>query len=199
MPRGSGTKLGWGAPPRRCDLVIDTLRLDRVVEHEAGDLVVRVQAGVTIAPAGRSAGRRPASSWPWTCRPGRTASGSPTVGGVLATGAAGPRRLRYGTARDLLIGVTVVRADGTVAKSGGKVVKNVAGYDLGKLFTGSLRDARADHRGHRSGCTRCPPRRAFVTAGCAGPDGGRAGGRGAPRAPSSRRPPSRSTGPPGRA
>src|SRR5262249_56004667 len=61
-----------------------------------------------------------------------------TVGGVLATGAAGPRRLRYGTPRDLLIGITVIRADGAVAHSGGKVVKNVAGYDLGKLFTGSF-------------------------------------------------------------
>src|SRR6185312_15807086 len=60
-----------------------------------------------------------------------------SVGGIVASGLAGPRRLRYGTPRDLLIGITIVRADGTVAKSGGKVVKNVAGYDLGKLFAGS--------------------------------------------------------------
>ncbi len=65
------------------------------------------------------------------------AAGRGTVGGVLATGAAGPLRLRYGSGRDLLIGITIVRADGTIARSGGKVVKNVAGYDLGKLFAGS--------------------------------------------------------------
>ena len=70
-----------------------------------------------------------------------------TVGGVVAYALAGPRRLRYGSPRDLLIGITVVRADGTVARSGGKVVKNVAGYDLGKLFCRVGGDARADHRG----------------------------------------------------
>jgi glycolate oxidase FAD binding subunit len=137
VPRGSGTAVGWGPPPRRCDLVIDTLRLDQVVEHAAGDLVVRVQAGVTMASLARvlaTAGQQLALDVPQRNGP---RAASPTVGGVLATGAAGPRRLRYGTPRDLVIGVTVVRADGTVAKSGGKVVKNVAGYDLGKLYTGS--------------------------------------------------------------
>src|SRR5262249_19316855 len=85
-----------------------------------------------------------------------------TVGGTLATGAAGPRRLRYGTPRDLVIGITVVRADGTVASSGGKVVKNVAGYDLGKLFAGSYgtlgRLAAAVFRLHP-----LPPAAAFTT------------------------------------
>ena len=94
---------------------------------------------------------RPASSSRSIPRRGQLATGhgqaTGTVGGMLATGAAGPRRLRYGTPRDLLIGITVVRADGTVAYSGGKVVKNVAGYDLGKLFAGLVRDARADRRG----------------------------------------------------
>ncbi len=156
VPRGSGTRLGWGAPPRRCDLVIDTLRLDRVVEHAAGDLVVRVQAGVTMARLAEvlaAAGQRLAldlppgtavisapvinSSVASSSVTGSSVTGSPTVGGMLATGAAGPLRLRYGTPRDLLIGVTVVRADGTVATAGGKVVKNVAGYDLGKLYAGS--------------------------------------------------------------
>ena len=74
-------------------------------------------------------------------------AGQATVGGVVADGLAGPRRLRYGTPRDLLIGITIVRADGTVASSGGKVVKNVAGYDLGKLFAGSAGTLGADHRG----------------------------------------------------
>ncbi|HLQ57138.1 MAG TPA: FAD-binding oxidoreductase [Streptosporangiaceae bacterium] len=136
LPRGTGTRLAWGGPPRRCDLVIDTLRLDRVLEHEAGDLVARVQAGVRIdklAGVLGSAGQQLSLDLPEA--PG--GGGRGTVGGVLATGAAGPRRLRYGTPRDLSIGITVVLADGTVAHSGGKVVKNVAGYDLGKLFAGS--------------------------------------------------------------
>jgi glycolate oxidase FAD binding subunit len=92
-----------------------------------------------------------------------------TVGGTLATGAAGPRRLRYGTPRDLLIGITVVRADGTVAHSGGKVVKNVAGYDLGKLFTGSFGTlgliVEAVFRLHPR-----PASAAYVTVDCDGPD-----------------------------
>src|SRR5690348_4806438 len=163
VPRGGGSKLGWGAPPRRCDLVVDTTALDQVIEHAADDLVARVQAGVSVARlgevlagagqqlaldpppaplavpgagsgAGAAAGNAPPSGANGTAPEWQGA----TVGGTLATGAAGPRRLRYGTPRDLIIGITVVRADGTVAKSGGKVVKNVAGYDLGRLVTGSF-------------------------------------------------------------
>jgi glycolate oxidase FAD binding subunit len=151
VPRGSGSKLDWGAPPRRCDLVVDTLRLDQVLEHAAGDLVARVQAGVSLRRLGEvldGAGQQLAlDAAPGLPGPGGAApdgaardgsAGGGTVGGTLATGAAGPRRLRYGTPRDLVIGITVIRADGTVAHSGGKVVKNVAGYDLGRLFTGSF-------------------------------------------------------------
>jgi glycolate oxidase FAD binding subunit len=146
VPRGSGSRLDWGAPPQSCDLVVDTQRLDQVIEHAAGDLVARFQAGAGMrqlgevlaaagqqlaldpAPGDGPAGRAPAGAEP---------ASAGTIGGTLATGTAGPRRLRYGTPRDLVIGITVVRADGTVASSGGKVVKNVAGYDLGKLFAGS--------------------------------------------------------------
>ncbi|GGL01881.1 FAD-binding oxidoreductase [Planomonospora parontospora] len=131
VPTGGGTRLHWGRPPERCDVLVGTRRLDGILEHASGDLVVRTQAGVTaeaLAGVLAAAGQELALDVP---------SGGSTVGGVLATAAAGPRRLRYGTARDLLIGITVVLADGTVARSGGKVVKNVAGYDLGKLFTGS--------------------------------------------------------------
>jgi glycolate dehydrogenase FAD-binding subunit len=130
VPRGAGTGLAWGAPPSRCDLVVDLRSMNQVVEHEAGDLVARVQAGATIeqlAVAFGSAGQQLALDVP----------AEATVGGVVATGTAGPRRFRYGAPRDLLIGITVVRADGVVAQAGGKVVKNVAGYDLGKLFAGS--------------------------------------------------------------
>ena len=134
VPRGAGTKLDWGAPPSGCDLIVDTRRLDQVVEHAAGDLVVTAQSGVRLAGLAKVlsvAGQRLALD-----RTGDEESG--TVGGLIATGAAGPLRYRYGAPRDLLIGLTVVRADGAITKSGGKVVKNVAGYDLGKLFAGSL-------------------------------------------------------------
>jgi glycolate oxidase FAD binding subunit len=128
--RGSGSRLSWGTPPSRCDLVIDMSRMAGVVEHAAGDLVARVQAGARmgdVAAVLAQAGQEIALDVP----------AGATVGGMVASGLAGPRRLRYGTPRDLLIGITIVRADGTVAKSGGKVVKNVAGYDLGKLLAGS--------------------------------------------------------------
>jgi glycolate oxidase FAD binding subunit len=131
IPRGTGSKLSWGNPPQRADLIVDLTRMREVIEHAAGDLVVTVQAGVTmeqLAAVLAPAGQRLALDFHGT---------GGTVGGVTATNVAGPLRLRYGTPRDLLIGITIVRADGTVAKAGGKVVKNVAGYDLGKLFAGS--------------------------------------------------------------
>jgi glycolate oxidase FAD binding subunit len=103
-----------------------------VLEHAAGDLVVRAQAGVRLA--GLQAALAPAGQWLALDPPEPRA----TLGGVVASNASGPRRLRYGTVRDLIIGITVVLADGTVARAGGKVVKNVAGYDLAKLFCGSL-------------------------------------------------------------
>ncbi len=130
LPRGSGRLISWGPPPARCDVITDMTRMDRILEHAAGDLVVRAEAGVTLGHLGKilvEKGQRLALDAP----PGAT------VGGVVAMGAAGPLRLRYGTPRDLLIGITVVRPDGRVAHSGGKVVKNVAGYDIGKLFAGS--------------------------------------------------------------
>ena len=130
MARGGGSRLGWGSPPSRCDLVIDTSRMSAVLEHAAGDLVARIQAGARmgdVVAVLAQAGQEIAVDVP----------AGASVGGVVASGLAGPRRLRYGTPRDLLIGITVVRADGVIAKSGGKVVKNVAGYDLGKLFAGS--------------------------------------------------------------
>jgi glycolate oxidase FAD binding subunit len=125
--RGAGTKLDWGVPPRRLDLIIDTSRLTGVVEHAAGDLITVVRAGTRLADLDLP-GQQLALDAPL---PGAT------VGGTVAADVSGPRRTLYGTVRDLLIGITVVRPDGRVAHAGGKVVKNVAGYDLGKLFTGS--------------------------------------------------------------
>jgi glycolate oxidase FAD binding subunit len=130
VPRGGGTKLGWGAAPSRVDVVLDLSGLDRLVEHTAGDLVAVVQAGRRLDDLQADLGQ--AGQWLAVDPPRRG-----TVGGLVATASTGPIRLYAGPVRDLVIGATVVRADGVVAKSGGKVVKNVAGYDLGKLFTGS--------------------------------------------------------------
>jgi glycolate oxidase FAD binding subunit len=129
---GGGSKLGLGNPPERADLLVSTERLDQVLEHAAGDLVVRAQAGVRLADL--QATLAPAGQWLALDPPEPGA----TLGGVVAANASGPRRLRYGTVRDLIIGIAVVLADGTVARAGGKVVKNVAGYDLAKLFCGSF-------------------------------------------------------------
>ena len=159
VARGTGSRLWWGTPAARCDLVIDMSRMNAVTEHAHGDLVARVQAGARIGDVQAAlarAGQEIALDVP----------GAASVGGVVASGLAGPRRLRYGTPRDLLIGITIVRADGTIAKSGGKVVKNVAGYDLGKLFAGSAGTlgliTEATFRLHPR-----PAARAFVTAGYA--------------------------------
>jgi glycolate oxidase FAD binding subunit len=131
VPVGGRSKLTWAPPPDSCDLLLDLTGLDRVVEHVAGDLTVVAEAGVRLADLQAQVGRA-----------GQLLGLDPpedgaTLGGVVSANASGPRRLRYGTTRDLLIGITVVLADGTVAHAGGKVVKNVAGYDLGKLFTGA--------------------------------------------------------------
>jgi glycolate oxidase FAD binding subunit len=131
VPVGGRSKLTWAAPPESCDLLLDLTGLDRVVEHVAGDLAVVAEAGVRLADLQAQVGR--AGQLLGLDPPENGA----TLGGVVSANASGPRRLRYGTTRDLLIGITVVLADGTVAHAGGKVVKNVAGYDLGKLFTGA--------------------------------------------------------------
>ena len=131
VPRGGGRRISWGPPPARCDVIADMTRMNRIIEHAAGDLVVRAETGVLLGQLSEvlaEKGQRLALDAPPAA----------TVGGVVATGTAGPLRLRYGTPRDLLIGITVVRPDGRVAHSGGKVVKNVAGYDIGKLFASSL-------------------------------------------------------------
>jgi len=132
VPRGRGTKLSWGQPPTRVDLVVDLSRMSAVLEHAAGDLIVDTQSGATLAEVQRivaGEGQRLAVD--------ETVPGA-SVGGTLATATSGPGRVAVGTVRDLLIGVTVVRADGVVAKAGGRVVKNVAGYDLGKIVIGSF-------------------------------------------------------------
>ena len=131
-PRGGGTKMHIGDPPRRLDLIVSTARMNEVLEHTPGDQIVRLQAGVKLEDL-----QKYVSSSDQMLAIDPPESGA-TVGGIVAANSSGPRRYRYGTIRDLIIGITVVLHDGTVAKAGGKVVKNVAGYDLSKLFTGSL-------------------------------------------------------------
>ena len=133
IPRGGGTKVDWGNPPGRADLILSTLRLNRILEHAWADLTVTVEAGCTIGKlqgALAKHGQRLAldALWPEHA----------TVGGMLSTNDSGALRLRFGSLRDLIIGVTLALPDGTLASSGGKVVKNVAGYDLPKLATGAL-------------------------------------------------------------
>src|SRR5260370_23248040 len=133
IPRGGGTKLGWGNSPARADLILSTARLTEIIEHAWADLTVSVEAGCTIQKLQDTLarhGQRLALDPLWPEKA--------TVGGVLSTNDSGALRLRFGALRDLILGVTIALPDGTLASSGGKVVKNVAGYDLPKLVTGAL-------------------------------------------------------------
>jgi glycolate oxidase FAD binding subunit len=132
-PWGGGTKMAIGSPPNRIGLVLGLKRLDRILEHEPGDLTVTVEAGLPFETLQAELGKR--GQW---LSLDAGASVRATVGGMLASDASGPRRHLYGTARDLVIGLTVVMADGSLVRGGGKVVKNVAGYDLPKLYIGSF-------------------------------------------------------------
>src|SRR6267154_1270566 len=133
IPRGGGTKLEWGNSPARAGLILSTARMNEIIEHAWADLTVTVQAGCTIQRLQETLaqhGQRLALDPLWPEKA--------TVGGVLSTNDSGALRLRFGALRDLIIGVTIALPDGTLASSGGKVVKNVAGYDLPKLVTGAL-------------------------------------------------------------
>ena len=133
IPRGGATKIAWGNPPSRADLILSTARLNNVLEHASSDLTVTVEAGCTIQKLQETLaqhGQRLAVDPLWPEKA--------TVGGILSTNDSGALRLRFGALRDLIIGVTIALPDGTLASSGGKVVKNVAGYDLPKLVTGAF-------------------------------------------------------------
>ncbi len=133
VPRGSGSTLGLGHPPARVDVLLDMRAMDRIVDDNPEDLTVSVEAGVTAgALAARLSPRRQLLP---VDPPG---VGSRTLGGLGATAASGPLRLRYGTLRDLLLGVRFVQADGAVTWGGARVVKSVTGYDVPKLMVGAL-------------------------------------------------------------
>jgi glycolate oxidase FAD binding subunit len=130
--RGGATKIGWGRRPNPIDVVLSTRRLNRVLAHRHGDLTATVEAGASLGDFNRELARH--RQW----LPLDTAFGSATVGGIIATNDSGPLRHRHGTPRDLLIGIGLATTDGRLVKAGGHVVKNVAGYDLGKLVSGSF-------------------------------------------------------------
>lgn len=134
---GGGTKRDWGASVEPTALELHTGGLRATVEHNAGDLTAIFQAGTPLARAQQELA---ATGQMIALDPPLSAGGQPraTLGGVFATADCGPLRHRYGQPRDLILGVTVALSDGTLARAGGKVIKNVAGYDLGKLFTGSF-------------------------------------------------------------
>ena len=135
--RGAGTKADWGATGAEPDLELQTTGLDEIVEHNVGDLTAVLQAGVPLARAQATfadAGQMLSLDPPL----GRGEDATATIGGVVATADSGPLRHRYGAARDLVVGMTVALSDGTIARSGGKVIKNVAGYDIAKLFSGAF-------------------------------------------------------------
>ena len=132
IPRGGATKQAWGDAPTRADVILSTKRLDKILEHVWADMTVSVEAGCTVGALQQALaqhGQRLAIDLLWPS--------NATIGGILATNDSGYLRLRFGALRDLVIGATIALPDGTLASSGGKVVKNVAGYDLQKLMTGA--------------------------------------------------------------
>jgi glycolate oxidase FAD binding subunit len=132
VPVGLGGKLGWSRPPRGDVLALSMQRLQRIVEYEPGEGVITALAGTRMAALRDAA--RAQGHWLTPDVPGAERA---TLGGVVAAGQSGFDRLRHGPVRHHVLGVRVVMADGTVAKSGGRLVKNVTGFDLPKLFTGS--------------------------------------------------------------
>ncbi len=134
VPAGSGTKKGMGNKPLGADVILSTKKLSRVIEHESADLVATAECGIALADL-QSCLRRKNQFLP--VDPPHVPGGA-TLGGIIAANDSGPLRLRYGTSRELMIGMKVVRADGRIFKGGSKVVKNVAGYDMPKLFVGSF-------------------------------------------------------------
>jgi glycolate oxidase FAD binding subunit len=132
LPLGHGTKLGWGAPPDVPDLILSTARATGIQSYEPGDGTLRARAGTTMAAledAAHGGGHRVTPAVPHPARA--------TVGGVVAAGRSGADRLRFGPTRHHVLGVRALLADGSIAKSGGQLVKNVTGYDLHRLYTGS--------------------------------------------------------------
>ncbi|NJL77947.1 MAG: FAD-binding oxidoreductase [Richelia sp. RM2_1_2] len=132
LPCGNGSKLKWGGLTENIDIVVSTKNFNKIINHAVGDLTLTVESGVKFADIKALLAKH---NQILALNP--TSPQLATIGGIIATADTGSLRQRYGSVRDQLLGVTFVRADGQIAKAGGRVVKNVAGYDLMKLFTGS--------------------------------------------------------------
>jgi len=159
-----------GDPPCRTRPPLSAARrLNRILDHAVGDFTVDRRSRHTAAPAAGNAtganGQWLAIDWPWGSE--ADGSGAGSVGGLVARGLAGGLCHRYLGVRDQLIGIGLMRTDGVAARAGGKVVKNVAGYDLMRLFTGSWGVPRPDHRTDPAHHPRCPPAAGPAAAGTA--------------------------------
>ena len=141
VPWGGGTAMGLGNRALGCDLVISTSRLNRVLDYEPSDLTVVVEAGITLGTLQEELGENGQFLPLDPPLPDRA-----TIGGILSANSSGPIRAHFGAIRDRLIGIKVVNPNGDVTKGGGKVVKNVSGYDMNKLYTGAL-GTLVHHRG----------------------------------------------------
>jgi glycolate oxidase FAD binding subunit len=135
IPRGNGTKMGIGGIPKGMDLILSTLRLNRIMESDVDNLTLSVQSGITLGEVQRLLAKQGKGYFLPLDPP---FAGQATLGGVVATNSSGPRRFTYGTARDLVLGIKTVFPNGDVVVSGGKTVKNVSGYDLCKSLIGSM-------------------------------------------------------------
>ncbi|MHB8596972.1 MAG: FAD-binding oxidoreductase [Ktedonobacteraceae bacterium] len=133
LARGGGSRMNVGGLPEQIDVLLETNRLTRLLEYEAPDLTCHIEAGLTLAALQSQLAKQ--GQWLALDPPDAMQA---TLGGILASNASGPKRLRYGSARDQVIGLRIVQANGEIARSGGRVVKNVAGYDLNKLYVGSF-------------------------------------------------------------
>lgn len=130
---GGGTKRGFGGLTESADILLSLENYKGIVEHVAGDMTLTVKAGTTfkelqdyLEPFNQKVALDP--SWPENA----------TIGGIIAANESGPKRLGYGSSRDVVIGLRIVYPDGSIIRAGGKTVKNVAGYDMNKLFIGSM-------------------------------------------------------------
>lgn len=159
IPTGALTELGVGMPPSRYDLAIDMTRLDRVISSDPGDLTLSVEPGIPLARLAKVLAEH--NQFLPLAVPFYD---SATVGGTLASGVDSPLRQFYGTARDFVLGMEFVSGDGALTKSGGRVVKNVSGYDLHKLFLGSIGSLGIITRVNFKTFPLPPARRGFVSS-----------------------------------
>jgi glycolate oxidase FAD binding subunit len=132
IPRGTGTKISIGNIPKKIDIVLSTTKINQIIEYEPSELMITVQAGLKIKELQEKLGEFN------QILPIDSQDSESTIGGIVASNIYGPRFLMYGSTRDMMLGIKIVNSDGKITKAGGKTFKNVAGYELGRLYTGSM-------------------------------------------------------------